>query len=67
MRKLGFLKRMMSRDADSQSQSQSQSVVLALGSEVDSLCLVKECRELEERYETCFTKVRSWGNEEICL
>ena len=42
VRKLRFLKRMMDRDAD----RLSGSVVLALCNDVDSLCLVRECREL---------------------
>ena len=42
VRKLGFLKRVMSRDV----YSLSGSVLLALCGEADLLCLVSECREL---------------------
>ena len=52
VRKLGFLKRVMGRDAD----SLSGCVVLALCNEVDSICLVRECRELEESFGTRFTE-----------
>ena len=62
VRKLGFLKRVINRDVT----TLGGSVVLTLGSEVDSLCLVRECRELEERYRTCFTKVIS-SKKECCL
>ena len=48
VRKLGFLKRVMGRDAD----SLSGCVMLALCSEVDSMCLIRECRELEESFGT---------------
>ena len=50
VKKLGFLKRLMGRDTD----SLSGCVVLALCNEVDSICLVRECRELEESFETRF-------------
>ena len=51
MRKLGFLKRVMGRDTD----SLSGCVVLALCNEVDSICLVRECRELGRVLEHNFT------------
>lgn len=62
MRKLGFLKRVMDRDAN----CLSGSVVLALCGDVDSLCLVRECRELEESFGTCFTE-RITSKEVCCL
>ena len=52
MRKLGFLKRVMCRNTD----SLSGCVVLVLCNEVDSICLVRECRRLEESFGTCFTE-----------
>ena len=52
VKKLGFLKRVMGRDTD----SLSGCVVLALYNEVDSICLVRECRELEESFGTRFTE-----------
>ena len=51
----------MSRDADSLSGS-----VCALCGEADLLCLVRECRELEEGFGTCFTKEVT-GRKECCL
>ena len=48
--KVGFLKRVMDRDAD----CLSGSVLLALSSDVDSLCLVRECMDLEEIFGICF-------------
>ena len=50
--KLGFLMRVMLRNTD----SLSGCVVLALCNEVDSICLVRECRELEECFGTHFTE-----------
>ena len=61
-RKLGLLKRVMGRDSD----SLSGCVVLALCNEADSLCLVRECRELEESFGTCFTKMIT-SKKECCL
>ena len=52
VRKLGFLQRVMGSDTD----SLSGCVVLALCNEVDSICLVRECRELEECFGTKFTE-----------
>ena len=52
VRKLGFLKRVMERDID----SLSGCVVLALSKEVNSICLVRECRELEECFGTRFAE-----------
>ena len=51
MRKLGFLRRVMAGDSD----GLSGSVMLALCDDADSICLVRECRELEERFGTHFT------------
>ena len=62
VRKLGFLKRVMGRDAD----SLSRCVVLALCNEVDSICLVRECRELEESFGTRFTEAITSKNS-CCL
>lgn len=45
VRKLGFLRRVMAGDMD----SLSGSVVLALCDEVESICLVRECREMEDK------------------
>ena len=53
MRKLGFLRRVMAGDSD----GLSGSVMLALCDDADSICLVRECRELEERFGTHFTNV----------
>ena len=53
VRKLGFLKTVMDRDAD----CLSGSVVLALCSDVDSLCLVRECSDLEESFGAYFTEM----------
>ena len=52
VRNLGFLRRVMGRDTD----SLSGCVVLALCNEVDSICLVRECRELEECFGTHITE-----------
>ena len=46
------------RDTD----SLSGCVVLALCNEVDSICLVRECRELEESFGTCFTEATTSKN-----
>ena len=62
VRKLGFLKRVMGRDTD----SLSGCVVLALCNEVDSICLVRECRELEESFGTHFTEAITSKNS-CCL
>ena len=62
VRKLGFLKRVISRDDD----SLSGSVLLGLCGEVDLLCRVRECRELLEGFGTCFTKEVT-GRNECCL
>ena len=58
VRKLGFLKRVMGRGTD----SLSGCVVLALCNEVDSICLVRECRELEESFGTRFTEAITCTN-----
>ena len=52
MRKLRFLKRVMDKDTD----CLSGCVVMALCNEVDSICLVRECKELEEIFGTHFTE-----------
>ena len=62
MRKLEFLKRGMGRDTD----SLSGCVVLALCNEVDSICLVRECRELEESFGTHITEAIASKNS-CCL
>ena len=41
-------------------------LVLALSSDVDSLCLVRECRDLEESFGTCFTGMIT-SKEGCCL
>ena len=50
-RKLSFLHRV----ANSNPFSLSGRTVLALSQDINSLCLVKECRELEEGFGTHFT------------
>ena len=45
-RKLGFLMRVMETDTD----SLSGSVMLAMCDDVESICLVRECREMEEQF-----------------
>ena len=35
--------------------------------EVESLCLVKECRELKESYGMCFTNEISEDAEQVCV
>ena len=52
-RKLGFLMRVMAGDTD----SLSGNVLLALCDDVESICicLVRECREMEEHFGTHFT------------
>ena len=57
-----ILERVMDRDAD----CLSGSVVLALSSDLDSLCLVRECRDLEESFGTCFTGMIT-SKEGCCL
>ena len=57
VRKLGFLKRVMGRDAG----KLSGCVVLGLCSEVDLLCLVRECKELEESFGTGFREMMIAG------
>ena len=52
VKKLGFLRRVMEGDLD----SLRGSVMLALCDEVESICLVRECREMEECFRTHFTK-----------
>ena len=39
----------------------------ALSDDVNSLCLVKECRELEEVFGTSYTDVILGGAEDVCL
>ena len=51
LRKLGFLKRTLSDGATGVGAATMESMV----DDVGSLCLVKECRELEERFGTHFT------------
>ena len=53
LRKLGFLQRVVRRNTD----SLSGRVVLALCDDVDSLCLVRECRELDEWFGSSYTDV----------
>ena len=67
--KLGFLKRV----TESESGSLGARAVEALCDEAESLCLVRECRELEEAFETQYTGsiMRSGSTvremkEEIC-
>ena len=43
-------------ESNGDTDSLSGCVVLALCNEVDSICLVKECRELEENFGTQFTE-----------
>ena len=50
-RKLGFLMRVMAGDTD----GLSGSVLLAVCNDVESTCLVRECREMEEHFGTHFT------------
>ena len=66
-RKLGFLMRVMAGDMD----SLSRSVLLAMCDDVESICLVRECKEMEEHFGTHFTsdilkrnKIQSQGDEE---
>ena len=63
VRKLRFPKRVKGRDAD----NFSGYVVLVLCDEVDSLCLVRECKELEEIFGTSFTEMVIAGRKECCL
>ena len=51
VRKLGFLMRVMAGDMD----SLSGSVLLALCDEIESICLVSECRDMEEWFSIHFT------------
>ena len=48
------------------SGSLSGCVVQALRNEVDSICLVRECRELDENFGTCFTEAITSKNS-CCL
>ena len=50
-RKLGLLMRVMAGDTD----SLSGSILLAMCDDVESICLVRECREMEEHFGTHFT------------
>lgn len=52
LRKLGFLKRTLSDTATGVGAAAMESMV----DDVSSLCLVKEYRELEERFGTHFTE-----------
>ena len=47
-RKLGFLMRVMVSDMD------SRNVLLAMCDDVESICVVRECRKIED-FGTCFT------------
>ena len=58
LQKLGFLKRIMSDGAT----GVGPAAVGALVDDVGSLCLVKECKELEERFGTHFTERILSGN-----
>ena len=53
----------MDRDAD----CLSGSVVLAMCDDMDSLCLVRECRELEESFGTGFTDMITTTSKDGCL
>ena len=52
-RKLGFLMRVISIVGDM--DSLSGSVLLAMRDDVESICLVRECRETEDHFDTQFT------------
>ena len=52
LRKLGFLQRVTGGSSD----CLSGCVMLALSDDVDSVCLVRECRELEEWFGTSYTE-----------
>ncbi len=54
MRKLRYLKRVVNADS---TEVVSARVMRSLTDDVDSHCLVKECRELEEAFGTRFTEV----------
>lgn len=58
LRKLGLLKRTLSDSATGVGAAAMESVV----DDVGLLCLVKECRELEERFGTHFTEKISSGD-----
>ena len=58
LRKLGFLKRILS-DGNT---GVGAAAMGALVDDVSSLCLVKECRKLEERFGTHFTERTPSGN-----
>ena len=60
VRKLSFLRRVMASDTE----SLSGSMVLSLCDDVESICLVRECRELEECFGTEFTS--DIINREVC-
>ena len=63
VRKLSVLKRVMGRDAD----NLSGCVLLALCGEVDSLCQVRKCKEMEEGFGTGFIEMMIAGRKECCL
>ncbi len=54
VRKLRYLKRVVNADS---TEVVSARVMRSLTDDVDSLCLVRECRELEEAFGTRFTEV----------
>ena len=64
LRKLASLHRVVKSDPF----SFSGRTVLALSQDVNSLCLVKECRELEEGFGTHFTdEILARGETTICM
>jgi len=60
VRKPGFMKSVMDRGTD----CLSGSVLLVLCNDVDSFCLVRECKELEGSFKKCFTEMIT--NNEGC-